>query len=572
MKKYFIISILISVLLVINVHAYNPNPDFVNVPDKYLTNEGLVALSTEFDEQINQKVPRMKLRKSSLNTSAEIEVADSMIVVDWTGKITGKTYYEYNNKGERILVLSYTWQSAENKLVYSSKNEFVYGRNSENDDTILQTSYTWDIQKNEWVYRYRYDMVFQGQTNYYKILITDNWDAGLGSWKHETKLEQYYDDDLNDYTIANYTWDEVNIKWFGVNKTGYVYNGDNLKSTSIYQWNEQMGFWDFKTIEEYADSDYLIAESTYKKENSTSTWIGENKDLFEKNANKGTTIKTHYKWDSNSNDWISDTKVESSYDHMERELYFQGYSWDNINKRWIGVRYEIRSYDPAGNLTEETRYGWIENENKWYKTYSLVSNWAVDGIGNWKILYTIELLFNISGLETSRLQMYRSSIEENWDANLTYKKETIYNDNNLSIQEVRYNWNFTNNNWNYFRKTVTTRKDNGKIAGSVSYQWNSNNWVEISRSTTYYSTIVLGNNAPELSAQLHLYPNPVNEILTIQGTMTGQIIRLYNINGQLLANFSANANETNINVTNINENVFVVELNGKTVQVIKANH
>lgn len=572
MKKYFIISILISVLLVINVHAYNPNPDFVNVPDKYLTNEGLVALSTEFDEQINQKVPRTKLRKSSLNTSAEIEVADSMIVVDWTGKITGKTYYEYNNKGERILVLSYTWQSAENKLVYSSKNEFVYGRNSENDDTILQTSYTWDVQKNEWVYRYRYDMVFQGQTNYYKILITDNWDAGLGSWKHETKLEQYYDDDLNDYTIANYTWDEVNIKWFGVNKTGYVYNGDNLKSTSIYQWNEQMGFWDFKTIEEYADSDYLIAESTYKKENSTSTWIGENKDLFEKNANKGTTIKTHYKWDSNSNDWISDTKVESSYDHMERELYFQGYSWDNINKRWIGVRYEIRSYDPAGNLTEETRYGWIENENKWYKTYSLVSNWAVDGIGNWKILYTIELLFNISGLETSRLQMYRSSIEENWDANLTYKKETIYNDNNLSIQEVRYNWNFTNNNWNYFRKTVTTRKDNGKIAGSVSYQWNSNNWVEISRSTTYYSTIVLENNAPELSAQLHLYPNPVNEILTIQGTMTGQIIRLYNINGQLLANFSANANETNINVTNINENVFVVELNGKTVQVIKANH
>ena len=66
-----------------------------------------------------------------------------------------------------------------------------------------------------------------------------------------------------------------------------------------------------------------------------------------------------------------------------------------------------------------------------------------------------------------------------------------------------------------------------------------------------------------------IYPNPVSDILNIIGLTAGEVIKLYNASGSLIATYTAENEKMSINISSLASGVYYLSTSNKTMKVIK---
>ena len=71
------------------------------------------------------------------------------------------------------------------------------------------------------------------------------------------------------------------------------------------------------------------------------------------------------------------------------------------------------------------------------------------------------------------------------------------------------------------------------------------------------------------ASNVRIYPNPTQDILIIDGAPQGQTLRLYNIQGQILTSAQINGLNTEINVANLQQGTYLLQIGAEIVKIIK---
>ena len=116
---------------------------------------------------------------------------------------------------------------------------------------------------------------------------------------------------------------------------------------------------------------------------------------------------------------------------------------------------------------------------------------------------------------------------------------------------------------------VYTYTELRKQASITGYQWNGTEWESILVRTYYYSKIINSNSNPSFSVSLDSYPNPAKSSLNIVGTKAGQKIQLLDLKGKQLGNFAAGDGNTEINVSSLQQGLYIVNIEGESIRVVK---
>jgi hypothetical protein len=568
MKKALLYVVLSFAVISVNAVNFVPEPlpanDLIDLSNESaaLTNHAKRLKST------TQGTKKFNLQsfKAPRQENIEREQLDSIVTTDAGGNNISKTEYHYDANGLQLLSANYTWNTTVPGWQGANKYEYVYGKDELNNTTLLRTYFTWNAVDGVWKNVTKEDIVFQGSTDYYKYRSSYSWDDALGFWMPVFKLEQLNDEEGFDVMVAEYSWNNEAQLWIGNTKEGYILSDDGTKSLSeiSYSWGESELTWIEKNISNFDANGNRIMQTKYSWNDGS--WQGVYKEDFEYTFNDGITIKTHYEWDNGLQDWKKLTKEASAFDSNDNRILYAHYQWNSNTNKWEGTTKEELAYDSFGNVTGENYYSW--NVNGWWDlTYYLISSWD-NSSGDWQMVSKIEYTYNEFGLELLFEQMYRSNSINPWIPNYTWKRETSYDaDNNISAQ-VFYDWDEANSTWKYYYKNEYSTDDHGNITLRIRSNWSGSAWEESQRATYYYS-IISGTESPAYTISLHTYPNPVRDLLIVDSTTSGKIIRISDMNGRVISSFATEEGQTKINISSMSKGVYFVEIDGETVKVVK---
>jgi len=68
---------------------------------------------------------------------------------------------------------------------------------------------------------------------------------------------------------------------------------------------------------------------------------------------------------------------------------------------------------------------------------------------------------------------------------------------------------------------------------------------------------------------ISVFPNPVTDMLSVSGVKKDAIIYLYNMNGALLQTVTSQENATNINVSSLQQGIYLLRINNLIIKFIK---
>jgi hypothetical protein len=501
----------------------------------------------------NRLHPDKQLPMPLRAVSATQSLLDSLVETDADGVVLSKEVYEYNTKGERIRLTAYDTNTS-GVLVFAAKAEYTYDAygyvsryiysnwsngqwlaqyryDYANDASGRTTQYTYyEWSNNEWLGLYRYDYTYTGSTNYYKERIESFWETNTKQWIYSSKTVQ----DIWDtgYSIAYYH--REGNAWLGDYKDEYTYE-DAYGSTSYGDWSKEAATWTTKTVEGW--------------------------DL-----KFGVDYEAKYEWENNT--WKAISKIGEDVEDENHVLYYYV-----VNNDFVPGYEEYQEFDDYGNETYYYRYDWIETENDWIRTLYRQQTW--DNLSDtWQIVQKLEIAYDLAERELYRIQLYRNDSQSPWIENYTYKQEYTYDDKGNRTLYMLYN--YVNENWAPVSKTVDTRDGQGRMQVRIDYilinnTYVTNAWVEIGRSTYYYSDHdVTGTASPEaLSVQVSLGPNPAQNYFTITGAAAGSEISISSLDGQVVGRYAAQAGSTQISVSDWANGVYLVKIGKETVKVLK---
>jgi len=78
-----------------------------------------------------------------------------------------------------------------------------------------------------------------------------------------------------------------------------------------------------------------------------------------------------------------------------------------------------------------------------------------------------------------------------------------------------------------------------------------------------------GFENPKVESSIFVFPNPVKEYLTVSGVEKGETINLYDLSGGLLQTIPAQENSTKIDVSSLQQGVYVLQIGKQQVKFIK---
>lgn len=522
----------------------------------------LTAVKDIQNPELDSNIQDRKLYLKS--TTGDLELLDYVITTDANGDFMNKLKYTYDDNN-LIIKEFFQWDNVEQKWEYSQKTECEYNNrgllsmevvkswdsennvwlnkekklneyNSDNNQTLFD-SYIWngswvssfrietqwgtDIHSNTTKVEIRFlfdndlaqykpidkrESIYEGTTLIFKQDISYNWIGD--AWIPSSKYEQLDDDDGYDKTQAEYTWNTTVNKFEPNYKTGFLYNEDkSLKIRAHYSWDSQDWDWHSKIEEEFGAKELLISETIFNKNNQV--WVPVSKVGYEDD------YVIHY--ELMDNNFVPSYKERSKYDNSVYLINFERHDWN------------------------------IESE-AWYLSHTIFNKWD-EHSGSTKINQKIEEIFDRFGNQLMRIQLHKGGSSINpWNTSLTYRIIREYNEDSQIISNEQYN--LVSDDWD----------DENP---------NENSWSLKYRSEYYYSPGTPTNTSDLYSASVLAYPNPVTNILTIEGTSSGDQIRIIDVNGNFLATEVGADQETTLDVSQLPQGVLIVNVNGTSFKVLK---
>ncbi|MDR2408996.1 MAG: T9SS type A sorting domain-containing protein [Bacteroidales bacterium] len=131
-----------------------------------------------------------------------------------------------------------------------------------------------------------------------------------------------------------------------------------------------------------------------------------------------------------------------------------------------------------------------------------------------------------------------------------------------------------------FNDTLSKGSD---VFGKLSYSWTNGNSADKNRLDYWLDPLGTGtetlngyepvysniNNFQQEVENVKLYPNPVNDVVTIEANTEIQSCKIYAINGQCVKSENANSSTIDINVKNLSSGIYITEIRTKQNVVFK---
>lgn len=527
---------------------------------------------------------KMLTRTSALSKAPEetiVEYPDSTVIFTPDGKKIYATYFKYdaNNRvihqTEVSLSTENTWIKVDEKIVeYDQAGRPVYNE-------------FYQLIKNVWTGTQKGIVKYDeyGNQVYQEAFW---WNPETGSWNNLQK------------EIAEYRSDGKPIL-----EEGYYWQGDSwgMQFHDTYEYNEQgliIKYTEYAgKIDELYPQYYTVYE--YDAVNTTLKTIVTEYELDYDTNEFAATAKCAYTYndkdeeimalwtapdEENEGEWVNDQKIIHEYTNGKQTME-EGYMWENdawkFTQRWEGEfdsqKRELKSrfyypgetgpvlssvytheYDANGNLildmTEATPYGSTElivMTKKIFKfdeasrptlseSYEYVNSVLV-GVSKEVSTYTGH---------KDDLASYELYIWEN-DGWFPYSRDICTYENNLLKEVVRSAGGAKADEWVETMKYCFTYNDNNLLIREDLFKMtDAHRWEMDVYLIYYYPSTVTGFEANRVSQ-----PNisVENGMLTVSNLAGNELIRIYNVNGQLMQSVKAQENRFS---TSLPQGIYII--------------
>jgi hypothetical protein len=395
-------------------------------------------------------------------------------------------------------LISEEWDSDYNLWRMESKEQFTYSYG--NIDTEILS--VWNHQNDDWqpLQKFEYSFDFNGNL----ISIISSFQYIPNQWSFNAKYVYTYDQNGNLTSETSFVWSGG---WINSYKYELTYNAAQQIILHIdYEWNHGTNQWDNMNKNEYLyTSSILTSEIASYWNYGINNWeyYAKSEYFYETMA---VTKEIVYRWETNpSAVWVEESKYEYEYELGSFMLLVRinetDYIWDEGTNGWDWEpKYKADyQYDNRDNLTEEIHYTWNSDSGQWVE----------DNKGE----YIFDLAYELSDLTVP----------------FFYNDELLYNINNM-------------------------------IIGYRGYEFENPNWVDTDKLVLYYSDYTNPLNTDEtiLANVIKVYPNPVNQILTIDSSFPLNKVELFSILGKKVKDVTSDFKT--IPVNDLSNGIYIVKI------------
>lgn len=312
-----------------------------------------------------------------------------------------------------------------------------------------------------------------------------------GDWVEDIKEEYVYDAQTDDLAeIIIYEYDDILFTWEKYLKLEIVYNASNLiDGENLYVWYSNS--W-LKVM--YSEITYnlnnTIAEEEWFELNFMNMQFEESfKVEYDYNANQDLDYLTYYYFDDVTNSYQESHRFDYYYNFSQKLSMIIQQNYDDINFTWEDTLKTVFSYDIQNVLESEEQFYWDDISNSWEEVR--------------KFYYVYDINYDNSDLLLPKANFYSSETGS-----------TLNQDYIIIFEELYYP---------YMLETVT----------EYEFDDNQNNYALVDEHDYYYSlTTITSKSQKSLSSNTPvLYPNPVKDMIYVQGITEGTIT-IFNAQGQ----------------------------------------
>jgi len=361
----------------------------------------------------------------------------------------------------------------------------------------------WDDNLGALVKTFKEEFTYNTE-NYVNAMVIYEWDSDTSKWNPATKNDYVFDMNGKLTTVISYEWDIDDWSW--QSKYEYTYDGNgNITLDILFIWTGNAWYKLIQIEYSYDLNENLIEIITNEYFGGTS-W----RDTFTYDVSGNLDFEINYFWNGSTLNWDQKEKWDYTYDTGNNLMSEINSHWigDIISGEWVNAEKYDYTYI-AGNMT--TEIGWLWN-----------SEWVED----YKDVYTY-----VAGNLTTGI--YYDWVSSDWAP--YYKDEFIYdlayNSSDLIIPYIYNIYDYAN-----------------MLIGYKGYEFTNPTWKEVDKMILFYSDY---NNAltiddEVLSRSISLYPNPVDDVLTVNSAMPLTKVEIYSILGKKVKEFNVGFNSMRI--------------------------
>lgn len=417
--------------------------------------------------------------------------------------------YKAVNKKELDSLVSSQWDENVNDWVKDSKEEFTYDAN-ENINSFV--SYRWDSNNQDWEPLFKFEFVFDSNRNLTELI---NYSRIGNQWIAYTKNVYEYNTSNNPTLDITYFWDYLN--WVQSYKTDYTYDSNqNLILTTYSEWytSDNNWYFVFKNELNYDVNNNLLSEYLHWWNFGTMDWDdASSKWEYEYDASNNLISEINSYW--NTYDWTANQKYEYTYNASGQLTVDTGSEWKQATNQWDYIYKDEYMYDANGNRTLGNYYEPLQNP------------------GEWLIYYKDEFIFD-----------------------LAFNMDDIIGPP-LTVDVIGAG----------FGDIVVSI--NNMVIGYQGYEYSGGMWEHVNNVLFYYSnyTNPLKTEDEILAKSLKIYPNPVDQFLTIDSEIPLTKVEIYSILGDKVKVIGEGFN--NIPMNNLSSGVYILKIlsvNGSTTK------
>jgi YD repeat-containing protein len=408
---------------------------------------------------------------------------------DNTWKYLRRIQTEYDEQGNKILLIQELWNEVSSSWGQGVKDEWLY---NENGKLTYSANFNWDAILNQWTGEERNQYVYDDQGHRIEYIYSlwktaDNnfrnyyrYQSNYVNGKLISSVTSYWKNSTQEWITTNISEDEYNEQGQNISSIGYqIVNGDTVPLMKL-EW-------------EYQGSANPVSFTNYSFQSEDSTWSVYMREEYGYDSYGDTIVTKRYQNYSEINGLLMQQKTMAEYDEHGNKVmdFYCDYDYTFLGNTVVSIDSSGRrtdfTYNASGKVITEHFIGW-----------------------------------------------------DPYNSPMVYKDEYEYNENDKVISHISYMEN-NPGEWKSLFKEITEYDDHSNILLFTLYEWDetASDWILTDNSQQkqyYYPQEIIDIISHPDSPGISLYPNPASDYVIIQPINQEDPVSasLYNTSGQLI--------------------------------------
>lgn len=298
-------------------------------------------------------------------------------------------------------------------------------------------------------------------------VVSYNWDSGSESWIKISGSEYAYDNSFKIKEHLIFIVDPGETIKRRLNRYDYEYQKEERLMVRLgYLWNRDLDIWQEATLAKYHyDSSFAVSgRLDFNWDRSSNDWTFNYDNIFTHENRDKEYDYQRKKWSPDMKVWMNDKKTTCSLDDYLKTCV--SFDWNNEISEWIFYKRMIYHYNEDENLQRRMVEEWNPELNSW---------------------------------EPSRIFYYQ------------------YDHFGREIEWLTHGWDKTGEKTNRGRHLYAYDEHGNRIE-TLRYRWDhkSQDWIITGKQVEYWTDLVKSNRNEIDRNEIKVYPNPFEELATIE--------------------------------------------------------